>query len=146
MDYIFWSAIRGMSARRLVVSYDIACQWNRKLLLRAREMPPDLVPENVKDLLLAYFVPKFHVAAHRVKCQSQYSLNVRRGVGRTDGENIERGWASANSLAGSTKEMGPGARRDTLDDHWLFWNWRILAKLGTYFFIHLQLSFLLSSF
>ncbi|KAJ7729133.1 hypothetical protein B0H14DRAFT_3518394 [Mycena olivaceomarginata] len=34
----------------------------------------------------------------------------------------ERGWANANPLASSTKEMGPGARRDALDDHFNDWN------------------------
>ncbi|KAJ7096002.1 hypothetical protein C8R43DRAFT_964421 [Mycena crocata] len=42
--------------------------------------------------------------------------------GQTDGEAPERGWANANPLANSTKEMGPGSRRDALDDHFDDWN------------------------
>ncbi|KAG1796695.1 uncharacterized protein HD556DRAFT_1441381 [Suillus plorans] len=30
----------------------------------------------------------------------------------------------------STKEMGPGARRDTLDDHFRDWNWKKITLLG----------------
>ncbi|KAJ7750128.1 hypothetical protein DFH07DRAFT_869155 [Mycena maculata] len=42
----------------------------------------------------------------------------------------EQGWANANPLTGHTKEMGPGARRDTLDDHWNDWNWKKIIVLG----------------
>ncbi|KAG5635682.1 hypothetical protein H0H81_010420 [Sphagnurus paluster] len=38
-------------------------------------------------------------------------------VGRTDGEAPKRGWAAVNAVTSSTKEMGPGSRHDTLDDH-----------------------------
>ncbi|KAG2128893.1 uncharacterized protein EDB93DRAFT_1095798 [Suillus bovinus] len=30
---------------------------------------------------------------------------------------LERGWANINPIASSIKEMGPGVRRDTLDDY-----------------------------
>ncbi|KAF6759469.1 hypothetical protein DFP72DRAFT_1063837 [Ephemerocybe angulata] len=44
-------------------------------------------------------------------------------VGRTDGEAPERGWSISNQLASSTREMGPGNRRDTLDDNFGNLNW-----------------------
>lgn len=53
------------------------------------------------------------------------------GVGRTDGESPERGWAAMNPVASSTKEMGPGSRRDTLDDHFGDYNWRKVTSLRT---------------
>ncbi|KAF9001224.1 hypothetical protein BDZ89DRAFT_1096061 [Hymenopellis radicata] len=49
-------------------------------------------------------------------------------VGRTDGEAPERGWAASNGAAASTKEMGPGSRLDTLDDHFGDQNWRKVAS------------------
>lgn len=52
-------------------------------------------------------------------------------MGRTDGEAPERGWAAMNGLATSTKEMGPGSRRDTLDDHFGDYNWRKVISMGT---------------
>ncbi|KAF8995521.1 hypothetical protein BDZ89DRAFT_920324, partial [Hymenopellis radicata] len=54
----------------------------------------------------------------------QYSFNTTPKVGRTDGEAPERGWAASNGAAASTKEMGPGSRLDTLDDHFGDQNWR----------------------
>lgn len=59
-----------------------------------------------------------------------YSFNLTRNVGRTDGEAPERGWSNINSQATSTREMGPGFRRDTLDDHFNDWNWKKTVGLG----------------
>lgn len=83
-------------------------------------------------LFFTFVIPKFHITAHGPKCQSIYSLNLRQFMARTDGENIERGWAWMNPASLSTREMGPGARRDTLDDQWAAWNWRQLTRLGMY--------------
>ncbi|KAH8111809.1 hypothetical protein DFH11DRAFT_1546400 [Phellopilus nigrolimitatus] len=130
MDFVFWSAVRRLKVPRLLISYDIACQWNRHLFARHLDIPEEL-QFPTETTRFAFVIPKFHISAHGKSCQSKYSLNYRRDMGRTDGENIERGWAWMNPASLSTREMGPGARRDTLDDQWSFWNWRILVKLGT---------------
>jgi hypothetical protein len=54
--------------------------------------------------------------AHKEICQLDYSLHYTPGVRRTDGEGIERNWASLNGAAPSMKAMGPGACCDTLDE------------------------------
>ncbi len=74
--------------------------------------------------------PKFHLPAHIAPCRSKYSFNFTPGVGRTDGEAIERTWNETNPLATSTREMGPGSRRDVLDYHFGDHNWRKLTGLG----------------
>lgn len=86
----------------------------------------DLGSVNVRTL-----VPKFHLPAHLAKCHRDYSFNLTRGVGRTDGEAPERGWGYSNDSATATKEMGPGSRRDTLDDLFGDWNWRKICGFGT---------------
>jgi hypothetical protein len=58
-------------------------------------------------------------------------LQLSKNVGRMDGEAPERGWLNINPVALSTKEMGPGSRRDTLDDHFGDWNWKKSIGLGT---------------
>jgi hypothetical protein len=80
-------------------------------------------------LLITYVVPKFYLAVHRLFCQASFSLNFTPYVGRTDGEAPERGWAAMNAVANSTKEMGPGSRRDTLDDHFGDYNWRKVSSM-----------------
>jgi hypothetical protein len=79
---------------------------------------------------VVFLVPKFHLPAHIEQCQIDFSFNLSRYVGWTDGEAPERGWANMNPIASSTKEMGPGSRRDTLDDHFGDWNWKRCTQLG----------------
>ncbi|KAG6848454.1 hypothetical protein H0H93_016828 [Arthromyces matolae] len=70
---------------------------------------------DVIDVVVSYDI--FHLPAHVMACQTPFSFNFNRFVGRTDGEGIERGWSHINPVATSTREMGPGHRRDTIDDH-----------------------------
>jgi hypothetical protein len=75
-------------------------------------------------------VPKFHLPAHIAACRIKYSSNFTPGVGRTDGEAPERAWNETNPLATSTREMGPGSRRDVLDFHFGDYNWWKVTSLG----------------
>jgi hypothetical protein len=84
----------------------------------------------VGSVHVIYLVPKFHLPAHIAACRTRFSFNFTKGVGRTDGEAAEHGWAEVNPLAASTKEMGPGSRRDTLDAHFGDYNWRKFVGMG----------------
>ncbi|KAJ7118004.1 hypothetical protein C8R43DRAFT_901661, partial [Mycena crocata] len=44
------------------------------------------------------------------------------GTEQTDGEGVEREWASLNPMAYSTREMGPGERHDAVKDCFAGWN------------------------
>ncbi|KAF8065986.1 hypothetical protein FPV67DRAFT_1692449 [Lyophyllum atratum] len=113
MDFFFLSSLTQNAPQQIVVSYDIACQWGRNLKSRCK-----IYPSNpYGDLKFIHLVPKFHLRAHRPECHVNYSFNLTPHVGRTDGKAPERGWAAVNAVATSTKEMGPGSRCDTLDDH-----------------------------
>lgn len=129
MDYIFWSAVNSYKGRQITVSYDIMCQWYRNLLKRNANLPELL---RRLDFVLRYVIPKFHISAHGPKCQTIFSFNFLPFMARTNGENIERGWAWMNPVSLSTREMGPGARHDTLDCQWSAWNWRIITCLGMF--------------
>jgi hypothetical protein len=95
------------------------------------ELPDDIqIPIAAAVAAFLFAIPKFHAPAHEEKCSTPHSLNLMPGVGRTDGEGIERNWAEMNRVANSTKEMGPGSRHDTLDDHFGHHNWRKLTGLG----------------
>jgi hypothetical protein len=129
MDYIVFSALRDFKLRELGLSYDIACQWGQKLPQRLKHLPPDLQLD-VNQVSIRYLIPKFHLPCHKLECQSSFSFNFRPGVGRTDGEGIERDWSIMNVAANSTKEMGEGCRHDTLDDYWGDWNYRKFLGFG----------------
>lgn len=113
------------------ISYDICCQWSIHLVTRMHKYPEEY-HVNFLYVVWAFFVPKFHLPAHVERCQTAYSFNFGRHVGRTDGEAPERGWADINAVATSTQEMGPGSRRDTLDDHFGDWNFRKVVAMGTF--------------
>jgi hypothetical protein len=129
MDYLFFSTLRGTPLQMLNVSYDIACQWHKHIWARMKSFPHSYALDYVTKVI-RFFVPKFHLPAHVAKCQTVFSFNFTRFVGRTDGEAPERGWSNINPVASSTKAMGPGCRRDTLDDHFGDWNWKKTVGLG----------------
>ena len=132
MDWIVRSAIalfEGLTP--LVLSYDIVCQWAIYLAQRLAALPPHLQIELPTGNDLRYAIPKYHFNAHKTKNHNQYSLNLLR-VGRTDGEEVERNWSHHNQAATSTREMGPGSRQGTLEDHFGYANWRKCTELGMY--------------
>ncbi|KAG1746445.1 hypothetical protein EDB19DRAFT_1894208 [Suillus lakei] len=130
MDYMFFSSMQSASTLQVInISYDIACQWSKNLWTRMSAFPQQYhLDHNMKTI--TFLVPKFHLPAHVLSCQTTYSFNFIKGVGRTDGEAPERGWADINPVATSTREMGPGSRRDTLDDHFNDWNWKKVCLMG----------------
>ncbi|KAJ7787039.1 hypothetical protein B0H14DRAFT_2629794 [Mycena olivaceomarginata] len=79
-----------------------------------------------------------HLPAHVELCNILFSFNLTPFVGRTDGEAPERGWADANRLANSTSISGPGARRDTLDAHFQYSNWKKIVRLGIFLLERMQ--------
>ncbi|KAJ7017626.1 hypothetical protein C8F04DRAFT_1279060 [Mycena alexandri] len=129
VDYMFFSSIAGTELQRFYVSYDIACQWHINIWNRMKDYDAQ-IHYDPRGKFMPFLVPKFHLPAHIEACNLLFSFNLTPGVGQTEGESPERGWANTNPLAGSTKEMGPGARRDTVDDHFNDWNHKNIVALG----------------
>ena len=143
MDYVLLGALAPITLLAIFISYDIACQFKLKFRDRMAELPKDIhIPDSVS---VDWGIPKCHCPMHKVPCQAPHSLNLKPGVGRTDGEGIERSWAEMNLVENSTKEMGPGSRHDTLDDHFGHHNWRKKVRLGTFPHV-LSLLFSLTNF
>ena len=130
MDYMVLSALNNTNVSRVVVSYDIGCQWSKNLAERFAKYGNDM--QIVEDTKLEIGIPNWHVNGHGAFCHNNYSLNYIPGVGRTCGEDVEISWSQTNALAPSTREMGPGARRETLDDHWNGWNMRKIVGFREY--------------
>ncbi|KAJ7080875.1 hypothetical protein C8R43DRAFT_965666 [Mycena crocata] len=80
---------------------------------------------------MLYGLPVWHVAAHVTKCQVQNLLSYQVGVGRTDGEGIERTWLTLNLLSWATKEMGAGARHEAIKDKLNHMNFQRNITQGT---------------
>ncbi|KAF6758442.1 hypothetical protein DFP72DRAFT_1064583 [Ephemerocybe angulata] len=133
MDYILhWSLVvlaLGV-IRTIFISYDIACQWSKHLFERITKIDKES-PLLAKGTKSRFLVPKFHLPAHIAACQTKFAFMLTPGAGLGDGEAPERGWGEANPLAPSTREMGPGSRRDTLDYNFGDYNWRKVVDLGS---------------
>ncbi|KAH7905083.1 hypothetical protein BJ138DRAFT_1138372 [Hygrophoropsis aurantiaca] len=125
----FMQVLLLMSLMTVILSYDISCQYKKNFWSRMDNMPTQMQLSS-DNINIEFALPSWHANAHTKICQSENSIAYHTGVGRTDGEGIERSWAAMNQLASSTKEMGPGARQDTLDDHFSFHNWEKNIKLG----------------
>lgn len=130
-DYAFASSIvndLNLGIHRLLVTYDIACQWGINLRRRLKTyLPP--VNINLDELLFRVAIPKLHLVGHGASCQGPYNLALMDGVGLTHGEGVETVWSHSTSLATWSRENGPAARHLILDDHWGGWNWRKVVNL-----------------
>lgn len=134
MDFALLSSLipsldAGIS--RVLVSYDIGCQWAKNLQTRISQYS---ISASLKLSSLFYWrvvVPKFHLSGHGESCQVIYNLNYTKGAGRMDGERIEGGWSLSSNMAVWTRENGPNARRAILDDHWGSLNWQKLLGICT---------------
>lgn len=122
MDYIIFSSLIGVTLPRIIITYDIMCQWSKKFRKRM-----DTYPDRMKinpEITVDVAIPTWHINGHGDKCRNEFSLSYMPGAGRTCGEEVETSWAHTNALAPSVREMGPAARHETLNDHWNGWNFR----------------------
>ncbi|KAG6809653.1 hypothetical protein H0H92_015320 [Tricholoma furcatifolium] len=130
MDGVLMASMAGSTYSDVLICYDIACQYGINFFTRIQS---DTFPEKWKFSKVPrvqFKVPKFHLPPHKHECHGPFSLNYTAGVGRTDGEGVERNWSWLNGVAPSTSQMGPGARHDTLDDFMGFYNYRKTVELG----------------
>ncbi|KAG2058310.1 hypothetical protein BDR06DRAFT_980537 [Suillus hirtellus] len=109
MYYLVFSALLAFTVTMVNISYNIACQWHKKLWTRMEGMPSWLhIPHDSMT---------FHLKTHIEECQR-------------NGEAPERGWSNINHVVTSTKEMGSGSWCNTLDDHFGDWNWKKVTALA----------------
>ncbi|KAJ7097104.1 hypothetical protein B0H15DRAFT_945777 [Mycena belliarum] len=115
MDFIVLSALFGFSLMLLTISYNIACQWKKGLPERNAKMPSAIrLPLDTFTYQCA--LPVWHAASHNEDCQNENSLSFKSGVGKSDGEGVERVWSVLNPAANHTKDANSGQRVDVLED------------------------------
>ncbi|KAG1740984.1 hypothetical protein EDB19DRAFT_1895282 [Suillus lakei] len=130
MDYLFFSSMcSSLDIHVLNISYNIVCQWNKKLWSCMSTFPHQYHIDH-DHKVVTFLIPKFHLPAYITCCQMKFSFNFIKGVRQTDGEAPEHRWADINPIATSTHEMGPRSRQDTLDDHFNDWNWKKVCSMG----------------
>ncbi|KAJ7712961.1 hypothetical protein DFH07DRAFT_974842 [Mycena maculata] len=115
MDFIALCALLGFCLLWLTISHDIACQWHKHLRERMEKMPEHLqLP--LDKIKLQCTLPVWHAGSHDEDCQNTFSLSFKPGVGKSDGEGVERTWSILNPTSYHTKDMNRGNREDTLND------------------------------
>ncbi|EIN10159.1 hypothetical protein PUNSTDRAFT_64703, partial [Punctularia strigosozonata HHB-11173 SS5] len=129
MDYILWSTLLLVGCLLpIAISYDIACQWKQNLWKRHASLPATFA--TLTGLAIRFFIPSMHIRDHTLLCQTEYNFLLHENTGLTHGETIEQEWAHIGGVTTITRDMGPGARHHTLNDHWGFWNFRKTVALG----------------
>ncbi|KAK6992758.1 hypothetical protein R3P38DRAFT_141697 [Favolaschia claudopus] len=120
-DYALGQALWDQLEQRwILLSYDVWCQYFKKITERFAEWFPGL-----RDLIerLTGIVPKMHIRNHIAQCQTQWSSLFIEFIAFLIGELIEGAWGEMNQFAGATKEANHGHRHDMLDDALGQWNW-----------------------
>ncbi|TRM58840.1 hypothetical protein BD626DRAFT_409846, partial [Schizophyllum amplum] len=118
MDFMFWSSLKGEQVSEVMLTYDIGCQWKKNLFARLPKIPDDIQPspqEGRPVFVVDVRLPVWHGNVHDIACRSANSVWFAPGAGKPDGEGPERIWASMNSMATATKEMGEGVRDGVIE-------------------------------
>lgn len=105
MDYFFCSHLQHLTLQQVVISYDINCQWSKKLWKHIDIYPIAMRPQQA-PMDFVYLIPKFHLPAHIPSCHTKYLFYKTPYVSEMDGEASECGWSQLNPLTASLKVMG----------------------------------------
>ncbi|KII83206.1 hypothetical protein PLICRDRAFT_58527 [Plicaturopsis crispa FD-325 SS-3] len=92
----------------VAVFYDIGCVVDRSLNLY------DILPSAVTERL-AWATSAMHAYGHEWACQLVYKPRLRKGLGLTDGEGVERLWSRLRKLIAVTRTSGRSRRLWLLD-------------------------------
>ncbi|KAF9001427.1 hypothetical protein BDZ89DRAFT_968328, partial [Hymenopellis radicata] len=113
-DFVLYWVLSKMGLKEVTVTYDIACQYRKNFKKRIEALPEVLTSLGIPEI--QWGLPIWHGGAHEISCETAESLKYKVGVGKTDGEGIERVWAVFNPMSYMTREEQPGARHDDIED------------------------------
>ncbi|KAG2143103.1 hypothetical protein DEU56DRAFT_911034 [Suillus clintonianus] len=106
-------------------AYDIGCAFSKTLTNSS-------LGTQARELDFRLMVGAFHGHAHNRKCQLDWHPMTIRGIGHTEGEGCEHVFSSSNELARSTRHATPFHRRQTIEEHFSFWDADKYAALSAH--------------
>ena len=128
MDYSFSQTLKQLNGlTKVILMYDIACQYSKNLTRRFDQSPHLFMPPNLD---LVFGIGLFHVHGHQDSCFPQYAPHFIKGAGHVDGEVIETLWAPLNQISNSTRGMSTAHRKEVIDDHMNDSNFKKLTGIG----------------
>ena len=65
---------------------------------------------------VSFFIPSFHINAHKSECVARFHPSNQTSLGLLDGEAVERLWSQLVSFSYTTRNMGKGVRKEQLED------------------------------
>ncbi|PIL28189.1 hypothetical protein GSI_09726 [Ganoderma sinense ZZ0214-1] len=124
VDFALVSAMqRYRNLHMLLASYDINCQYIKKLARRLQDQFSLEKTKSFKSIQSGTLpkrvvagIGKYHAPMHTADCRPFHSLNNLPGAGDTFGENAEQKWADIEGISRATKEMAAGHRHDKVND------------------------------
>ena len=132
VNFIIFATLIGITLLRVIITYDIICQWSKKFWKHMEDFPEWMWIPNSMCIDMA--IPGWHIDRHGDACCTNFNLSYMEGAGRTVGRDIEATWAGTNQLAPSVQEMGPAVRHNMLNDQWNGWNFRKIVGFCAPFF------------
>ncbi|KZV59636.1 hypothetical protein PENSPDRAFT_566187, partial [Peniophora sp. CONT] len=102
-------------SRRLLLGYDIWCQYGVHLLERFRRSPHLTWPSYLQEL--TGVVGAWHIFAHIRECFGRHSALYVWGIGIIDMEILETLWSLLNMVTQATRNMSRANREETINFH-----------------------------
>jgi len=91
MDFIILSVLVGVALHRIVITYDIACQWSKNLYKRMGNFPEEMRVSS--DTKIGVAIPSWHINGHGESCRQNYNISYMKGAAKTCGEEVEIIWS-----------------------------------------------------
>jgi len=130
IDYAICQALGAENMkgiRRVLLVYDVMCQWIKNFVKRVDHSPYLSLPD---DLFILKGIGDFHVRGHVPACFPRYALTFVEGAGVIDGEIVETLWSVLNETSRSSRGATLAHRNEILDDHMNHSNWKKLLGIG----------------
>jgi hypothetical protein len=139
MDYCLSEALKYnmYGIRRVILYYDIMCQFWKNLRRRFQDNPHLNFPGAIE---IFRAIGLFHVHGHIDQCFARFAPTFIPGAGEVDGEVLETLWAVLNRTADSIRAMTTAHRRECLDDHMNDSNWKKLVNMGRFAVLSICMS------
>lgn len=116
--------------RRILLIYDIMCQWWKNFRKRVEHSPYLSIRDGLEVLR---GIGDFHVRGHVSECFPRYALLFMNGIGMVDGEIVETLWSVLNETSRSSRGATLAHRSEILDDHMNHSNWKKVIGIGLLF-------------